>query len=153
MARDDDTEAFAVRLHIAASKVSQRKDDKRVEQGIHQVSNELYDGKVLAFFGCNIKERVLHQVKPVGLLLASGVVGLTGLVELEVEAGKEHDGQRCQREVIVLVDDSFVKRLPGKQRKRAENVKAGDVADVLIEDVEHEHRVAAVALSAVHEHE
>jgi hypothetical protein len=56
-------------------------------------------------------------------------------------------------DVVVLVHDGLVENLAREERPEAKDVHAGDVKDVLVEDVENEHGVAAIAFAAMNEQE
>ncbi len=72
---------------------------------------------------------------------------------LEVEKGKPHDREGCERDVVELIDPAFVELLAWKGWVESEPVLWEHEYDVFVKVVENKEAVASVGFASVDEEE
>ena len=71
---------------------------------------------------------------------------------LEVKESKVHDRERGHCDVVHLINDGLVKRLPTESREETEVVLHGNVKHILVEVIQHKQRIPSVSFSSMYEH-
>ena len=77
-------------------------------------------------------------------LIQEGLLG-----EFFVKNGEPHYRERCESDVVALVDESLVKSLATEGRSEAEPILRHHEQDVLVEHVDGESGVSAVSLASM----